>query len=371
MQYSSVVEPVGIHSLAETNPDEYNKALIEFNNSLNQCISRIATKWKNNFQQNKHKLTENPGDSVNISSFPPSIKCCFNGSHAFVQSNTYWAIYDILKELRCVTFTEHGFLFRAVVSKTDIRAEVICGKPYYLYPTDDDLKNKSGPRAEVSTYDFKLTADALRMLGELNRLKTAGIHADKTLANYVSNYSGSTERCFIKNYFPTGKGRLDFETYFDIPIDDKLICCDMGWAKLINIFNKSRFIDSKLPKYYVGFMANWVRYLDLSKDWDGSMFNSADGYISRGKLTKYNNVFGIDLVYATLLDRVFSPKLKENVANGERIKKTKSYFALTKPVQKLIAKDKWRTQIPSEVLSHESWHSYVSNLVEKHEADED
>ncbi|SOD99759.1 hypothetical protein [Spirosoma fluviale] len=272
MAYSSIIELIGIRELAEDDPKAFIEAINSFKGQINIAFNAVLT------------------DSNELYSFQAHL---FR-DYCYIQCNNIDKLLKFLEELRYNLLVEKSFMFRAAIIKGILN----------LDKNDEDIQIEDEYiKGVVFTYGFGV--ESSKLYGIIERFKGAGIFIDEDLKNELNEF------LVFQNYYITDISTRKYHQYWDVRFNSK----DQVFNKLNNVIKKvyeSRVISKKLARFYVPFLVNLARNLEYNIE-DKNYTKILDDFIKLTVLEKLKDIVGIELVYLTLIERIFSDDDKKSL----------------------------------------------------------
>jgi hypothetical protein len=366
MAYSSVIEPVGIRDLAKDDPGEYRNRVQDFLDQIKRSLRSDMEK----------------------------ISIYFMNDYAFIQTENLDTLLDFLTKIRNRLINKN-MVIRGALTEGDLQAEKI----------EEDLFSNLH---SIMGYEFGPLATELA--GMQDGLKGLGIKITKKVArerkkNEDKYYDLLTkkdktktltakEKAFLKsnkaicdlpnffyNYHITDSKVRRYDGYYDLALDNDYLT-PANLSKIIKLFRQSRVSSKKLARFFIPLLVNWTKHMDLSPDEESNnpdsqpstgsptetdateeSFYDLDILISKGKLTGLREIIGLELIFLSLMDRVFGSNSELGKYDKDRIDRLRTYYkSIRKWVQKYIRSDNQPVLIPKNILTPRSKRRFAKYL---------
>lgn len=326
MPYSALVDLVGVRELAADEPSAYVRHAQNFRTFLERAFDQR-----------------------------PTSRVYFFRDHCYVQDSEYDSLVAALQALQRELLFHAHLHIRAVIASGDIDAKALpietaaLGGRVAKRPSKATAAAQTQPQPVITGYAFN--ENAAKLFGDLETLKGIGLAIDEHVLPQPPSPSLAMENFFITE----GRARR-YHAFWDLKLTESAIAPE-SLAALIRNFRQSRAASRKVARFFVPPLVNWARNMNMA---EGSV-PTLDADIVYGRLGAFRDVTGVELVYLTLIDRIYSDAAKKyDVA---RVAALKGFFLKARWIHTLLRSHDYNTvPIPRSVLSNASRRAFITEV---------
>lgn len=367
MSFSGVIEPVGIRDLAKDDPEEYRKHIQHF------------------LKQIKYSLTSDLN----------AIKLYFLNDYLFIETEDLETIILFICNLR-TRLIQSKMVVRGAISDGNLEAKEIkanslkegasiCGYEFGALATElsgmrDGLKGLGIKVAKRLVKKRVQIEDKLKTIIEQKNQKLQINGEDEVFLQQYGKLSLLPQ--FFYNYHITDSKIRRYDGYYDLQLDEEFLT-PSNLDKIMRLFRQSRVSSKKLARFFIPLLINWSKHMNLAPpekpenlstetsktkldaDVMEDSYKDLDGLISSGKLTGFREIIGIELVFLSLMDRIFGTNTDIETYDQEKLNKLRNYYKrIRKWIQNYIRSDNQPVLIPKNILKPSSKRKFV-NFIEE------
>jgi hypothetical protein len=277
----------------------------------------------------------------------------FFRDHCYVTETTAEILLSLMQRLRRELLLHAQLHVRAAVTAGDIGATIVhvtsaanLGVP---------LRKRGSPAVItqstpiITGYWFNQLA--AKLFGDLEALKGIGISLD-----FDPYPNSAVHIATMENYFITEGRARRYHGFRDLRLDDSSMDTATLNALLRN-FRESRASSKKVARFFVPPLVNWARSMSMVPGAEPTL----DKEVVFGRLNPFRDVTGIELVYLTLVDRIYSADTSS--FDGTRVAALKGFFLSAKWIHALLrSHDNNTAPIPRAVLSNSSRRAFITEV---------
>jgi hypothetical protein len=318
MSYSALIDLVGVRERAFDEPDDYLGFASEFRAALERVFSA-------------RKKT----------------RIYFFRDHCYIEEPELTVLLDGICELRVVTLLDGSVNIRGVISAEGLKAKAL-GAPM------SSLQKERGADGPIRGFQFGVVA--ARLFGRLEMLKGIGISVDGLRAD-IKPHDLST-RTMLNYYVSEGRGR-QYTEFRDVRFRQEELTTTL-LDHLVRTFMHSRASSKKVARFFVPALVNFARCMDIA-----GAEPSFEEQLTRGRLSSFRDVSGMELVYLTLADRAYG--LDERSFHPERLTRLKRFLTSSTWLHNLLRTyDSSAVPVPDAILTPISRRKFLRDAAETH-----
>lgn len=308
MSYCALLTMFGIRDLAQEEPNEFQQATNDFQSVLQLCQHSTSKTqiWMGQF-----------GDSC------------------FIEEESYKSLYNLVLEIRKNLLLKESIFIHGAIRKGSLEA------------LSKDKLGTDNQRCKLFE-ERRFGINSTYLSGQQQALKGIGISIDHSITKKDSTGTAWFENVFLRS----GQSRK-YESFNDIPLTTEELNPTL-LKSIISRFHETKIVSTKTARFFVPILVNWIKHMRLSETASG--MKQIDEVIAKQELEEFRNVVGFELVYLSLLNRIYSPDYgissKRDLQNvdSHRIQEDKVFLNGCKWIDKYLHSD-GELAIPEIILS--------------------
>lgn len=370
MSYSAVVELVGIRELAEHQPAVYYQKISEFLYFVRQSATTlgVATGSSKRYQTTKEE-TEFREDLMLDNRLTAVILL----DNCFFECERLADLVSIILKLQVMVYRQSKLLMRGALCEGSLehqRVAVLSLKNAPKQIREISLASISKSSQDIESLNeltignvidylnmreefrefsgidgFVVGETAARLYGLKQRLKAVGIQTNRELVRSQKK----NNRYFFQNYFATGIRNRRYHMFHDLTLGEEFLKDE--YLNLLIKDIRSRLYSSKgLARFLLPVLINIARHSKLQRPKESE--TGILWAIESRRLESLRDLPGLELVYATVLDRVYSEI--SDIGSSNKYLRLRKFMRKCSWLKRHLRTDDQGERIPESVLSWEA-----------------